>query len=101
MAWKSRGIRRYYYRNRRVGATVKTEYIGGGLAGPVAALVDVREREKREERREAWRRQFEEQVATDRQIDELGAQVQDLVTAFLLADGCHQHKRQWRRQRGE
>ncbi len=35
----------------------------------------------------------------DRELLQIGRLVRDLQAAALLADGCHTHRRQWRRKR--
>jgi nucleotide-binding universal stress UspA family protein len=95
MAWEQRGSRNYYYRKRRLGDQVVSEYIGAGeLAGHAAAL-DALERQLRRAERKAWqsRRSF------DAQIDELCDLISALASATLLAAGYHRHKGQWRRNR--
>jgi hypothetical protein len=101
MAWGTRPTgRRYYYRRFKRNGRVISEYVGGGPTAALIARLDSIEREEREERRRALRKEQSEQAALDGQIDELGNQVQELVTAVLLANGYHTHKREWRRTRG-
>jgi hypothetical protein len=79
---------------------VVREYIGGGMLGELAAHQDKVERRQREEEIAYWREEqehFEQNMAF---VGELEAAAEVLTRAHLLASGCHQHKGQWRRQRG-
>lgn len=98
MAWENGG--RYYVRKVWQGGTCRSEYIGAGPTAPLIARLDAIEREEWEEKRRELRREQAEEDAINAQIDELGERVQDLVTAALIVVGCHTHKRQWRRARG-
>lgn len=89
----------YYYRKRREGDRVVSEYVG---AGSVASLVEYQEKHDRLRRDAAQLRDKRARARIedlDRQIDELGEAVDLLATADLLAKGYHRHKRQWRRRR--
>jgi hypothetical protein len=99
MAWEKRGNREYFYRKERLGNKIKTVYVG---RGELAALVEQGEKGRRLERKiekaeeNLQRTEFEE---IDGRLDELSEFNQTLVTALFLANGFHQHKRQWRKQR--
>jgi hypothetical protein len=100
MAWLTKPSgRRYYYRRRKVGGRVVSEYIGSGYVADLAAQLDARDRLKQQAERERVRRDRAVQEELDEQVDEVGKQVTDLVTAVLLVSGYHTHKRQWRRFR--
>lgn len=95
MAWENRSGNRYYYRKRRIGRQVVSEYIGAGLDGEQAAEDDAQARQELQLQREQ-RRQAEQLDADLRQADEL---TRALVNAALLLAGYHPHKRTWRRRR--
>jgi len=101
MSWEARDSQRYYYRRRKVGGQVVAEYIGAGPTAALIARLDTIEREEREEERRELRQAQAEQDALDRQIDEMSAYLQDLVSATLIVAGYHRHKRQWRKKRNE
>jgi hypothetical protein len=97
---RKRGVGSYYYRSVQSGDRVKKEYVGGGLLGQVAAKLDEAERLRKKEEVAYWkaeRERLEESVAF---LQELTEAAEVLTRAHLLASGCHQHKGQWRRQRG-
>lgn len=89
----------YYYRKRRVGAKVVSEYVGHGMMAHYAFLQDSQEREQRDEQRCTLERLTQEQDGIDRALDEYGDQVRQLVATGLQALGYHRHKRQWRLKR--
>lgn len=97
MAWKNG----YYYRNRRRGRKVQSEYVGAGALGEMAAQLDEHAREQKQLQRLLAQTEQAAENDIDRPLDEIGVQVQALVTATLLASGYHMHKRQWRKQRGD
>ena len=102
MGWEARerGAGSYYYRSVREGERVRKEYVGGGALGQVAAKMDETERLRRKEEiayRRAERERLERSAAF---LQELTEAAKVLVRAHLLASGFHQHKGQWRRQRG-
>lgn len=101
MAWLTAGTRKYYYRRRRVGGRVLSEYVATGRTAQIVAQMDEQERQKRAAEAEALRQAQAAQDAVDREVDALGAQVRRYVTAVLLATGHHQHRRQWRKQRND
>ena len=95
MSWERRGNRRYYYRKRREGDRVFSEYVGAGDLAETAATLDALEREFRR----AERQRREELRALDAQIDEVCDLIRALTYAALLVSGYHTHKGQWRRKR--
>jgi len=99
MGWEERKGRLYYYRKRREGNRVVSEYLGSGeLAGAIAALDQI-EREEREYKRWVER---QEREALDReagQVDEVLDLIRTLTHAALIASGYHTHKGQWRKRR--
>lgn len=99
MAWQERNGKRYYYRSKRRGGQVVTEYAGTGSAGESEALLDELERARQEAERAEWQRQIEADAALDQEIAEYALAVRRTVAAVLLASGYHRPKRQWRLRR--
>ena len=99
MAWERRGRRLYYYRKRREGKRVVSEYVGTGLLAELAAECDGLDRQEQEAERAARRAEREAQLEIDRTIDAAGEAVRTLTGAVLLANGYHLHKGQWRKRR--
>ena len=101
MGWEVRnGAGPYYYRSVRSGDRVKKEYVGGGLLGRLAAQLDEYERRHKEETTLYWKEEKERLEWDAAFLEELEEAAEILVRAHLLTSGCHQHKGQWRRQRG-
>ena len=98
MAWEERKGNRYYYRKRREGGRVVSEYIGGDLAG-LFALLDEEDQEHRQWERDAQREEREAQQAIDKQIDEVIGLARTLADAAMIEAGYHRHKGQWRKRR--
>ena len=99
MAWEKRGAGTYYYRKRRIGGRVVSEYAGPGVVGELTALHEERDRRERAEQREAERRAREGMRALDRQADEVAELIRALTRGMLLVTGHHTHKGQWRKRR--
>lgn len=99
MAWETRGNGVYYYRKRRVGRRVVSEYVGAGLLGALAAEADAVERAKRQDRQAQYRADRQRHGELDRCILRACDVVRDAATEALHAAGFHRHKGQWRRKR--
>jgi len=103
MAWETRNGQRYYYRKRREGGRVVSEYVGAGdLAVAVAYLEDASSKQRRAlAKREAALFQAERQRwrGVETLVGELDAAIRTLVREALTAAGYHQHKGQWRKRR--
>lgn len=99
MPWENRHGRRYYYRKKRRGRRVISEYIGAGPGAELIATLDQAEREMTQAERDRWRAEIAEQRRIDRELDRVGAGLRGLVAEALRAAGYHRHKGQWRRKR--
>lgn len=95
MAWQGD----YYYRKRRQGNRVASEYVGSGYLADLASEQDKRERLQAKAQRELFRRQATEQDNIDAMVDMVGVVYSALVDAVMLVNGYHQHKREWRMKR--
>lgn len=96
MAWESRHKRqRYYYRKRRVGGRVVSEYVGAGPAAMLIAEMDQIEREDTQEKRAEQLKM----LAQDLDINQTLDLTIHLAKAALLLAGCHTHKGEWRYRR--
>ena len=99
MAWEERNGRLYYYRKRRVGSHVVSEYIGSGSTARIAAEIDDLKRDKRKLQREIWVIQKAQNDAMDKEFNSIINLIMKLTHATLLIAGFHTHKRQWRKRR--
>lgn len=84
-----------FYTKHRVGKTVVSRYIGGGLVAAMAAL-DAEQRAM--ERQDASIRRQQVRQA-DRLVREATAPIRALVADLLDQAGFYQHKRQWRKRK--
>lgn len=100
MPWKKRNDNIYYYRSKRTGGRVVSEYVGGGFAGFLFARLDEEERDERNARRVAEREEREPIDAVDRAADALLRDALTLADRQLRALGFHRdRKRVWRLKR--
>ena len=97
MAWEDRNGRRYYYRKRRKGGRVVSEYVGSGLAGQTAEAFDTENKQEAAYRRAAFQEQKASVARIDSQAGEIEKYTQAITRACLLLAGYHAHKRQWRK----
>lgn len=101
MGWENRGNQAYYYRKRRRGRRVVSEYLGSGDLAELAAQIDQATAAARAEELRAQREERAAQRAIDGALDAAGRQTALLLRAYLLSNGYHTHKGQWRRKRHE
>ena len=103
MGWERRkrgGL--YYTRSRKVRGRVVREYVGGGLAGQLAATTDAEQRAERQARAKALRDERTRLETADASVVMLCEVVEALVRETLMQAGYHQHHRgEWRRKREE
>jgi hypothetical protein len=99
MAWESRGNRLYYYRKKRQGNRVISEYVGTGSSAMLLAQSDGLRREESLRIQAKWQAQKSEFREMEADLDHLNEIVCVLVRATLLASGYHPHKGQWRKNR--
>lgn len=99
MGWEKRGERKYYYRKRRVGERVVSEYVGTGRAIDLMAQLDVLEKDKAETERRVQRIGRQEVEALDKELGQVYALIEALTATTLRANGFHKHRGQWRRAR--
>lgn len=98
MGWDKGG--RYYTRSRRENGRVVREYVGGGLAGQLAAQLDAEERADRLARQDLALAERHDVAALDAPLAELNDLADLLAEGALLAAGYHRHHRgDWRRRR--
>lgn len=90
----------YYTRSRKIGGRVVREYIGGGIHGSIAALLDAEQRRRREEVAAAWKEERDRLEGLVAPIDQFYEVTEVLSRATLLAAGFKRHQRgEWRRKR--
>jgi hypothetical protein len=100
MGLEMRDGRLYYYRKRRTGGRVVSEYAGAGRFAAGMAQLDAEDREEAARRREAERRTIEAMRSEDAALDSLSEMVESVTRAACVVAGFHRHKGQWRLIRG-
>jgi len=99
MGWERRGNQLYYYRKRRIGGRVVSEYLT--LEAATELLVQGQDDDRQEcELSQAERRERRKAEAIEGELARLTDLADALTLAVLIAGGCHTHKRQWRHKRG-
>lgn len=100
MGWEQRGNGNYYYRKKRVGKRVVSEYVGGGYAAELISKIEGVDKDEKDWKRWQARKRKADDREVDMMLDELETTLEGLVTALLLTEGYHMHRGEWRRQRG-
>jgi len=101
MGWERRGNSRYYYRKRREGDRVVSEYVGSGPLAELASALDDLTREEQSLEREQIQREREAIRAVDMRVEDVCTVIRVLTYGALLAAGYHTHKAQWRKKRND
>lgn len=99
MAWEDRNETVYYYRKRREGKHVISEYVGKGLIGQLAEEMDSEERYKKDLDQSEFRKQQWTIKIIDEQVSDVEKYTRAMTRAVMLVSGYHSHKRQWRKRR--
>jgi hypothetical protein len=99
VAWEDRNGNSYYYRKRREGKRVVSDYVGNGFLGQLAEAVDIDERYEENLARTNFRKQKRNVKLIDEQVREVEKYIRAVTRAVLLLSGYHSHKRQWRKRR--
>jgi hypothetical protein len=97
---ESRGSNVYYYRKRREGSRVVSEYVGRGYVAALGATLDAADRAEEKARRALEPCAREAGEALDELLDAIGAALKTAAACELVAAGCHNHKGEWRVIRG-
>jgi len=97
MGWETRrNGRRYYYRKRRIGGRVVSEYLGCG-AEAIAAELELAESLGK---RMALRKLVDDGRPLDEQLEDHAKLIFAEVENRLIEHGYHKHRGQWRKKRG-
>lgn len=99
MGWERRGRGLYYYRKRREGKRVVSEYGGSGDLAVFAAELDALARAERVEDRAAERAERAAFCGLEQQVVEQVGLSRFVLVAVLEAAGYHRHRGQWRKKR--
>lgn len=102
MGWERRARGGWYYtRSKRKNGRVVREYFGCGGTAQLLAMLDEADREERSVERAEREQERAVPLATEEALSALGAELDGLVRATLIAAGYHEHRGQWRRSRSD
>lgn len=91
----------YFYRKRRQGARVVSEYVGAGPTADLIAHLDELERQERAAALKAKRAQRAEAAHQDAQLEHAAARAALVERAALILGDCYFHHGEWRRKRAK
>jgi len=101
MGWERRGGGMYYYRKRRQGDRVVSEYVGSGPLAELASALDELTREEQSLQRERMQQEREAIRAVDAHVEDACTVIRLLTYSALLVAGYHTHRGQWRKRRSD
>jgi len=105
MGLEKRGNGVYYYKKRRIGNRVVSEYCGAGEIGRLMQLLDRERRGEARLEKELLKRSFEKekyrQSELDEAIDTFCLNAKAFEDALFLINDYHVHSRQWRKKRND
>lgn len=101
MGWENRNGRQVYYRKKRIGKRVVSEYVGSGEVVTMLAALDERERKQAKRQRREWRKVMEGEAGVDALMRDAGRIVKALTDATFAVNGYRRHKGQWRKCRSK
>jgi hypothetical protein len=103
MGWETRTRGgRYYTRSQKVDGRVVREYVGGGLAGALAAQDDTARRAHRATERARLAAMGKRDAALVALVAEFDADIESLAHVALYAAGYRRHHRgEWRKRRAQ
>lgn len=99
MALEYRNGKAYYYRKKRYGNRVVSEYIGSGKTALLIAWLDKLEQKEKELKKEEFNNERLLGKEADKVLKDLETKLNELFTTVALASGYHKSKRQWRKKR--
>ncbi|MGI4791309.1 MAG: hypothetical protein ACRYFS_20980 [Janthinobacterium lividum] len=106
MAIEKRNGNLYYTQSTRVHGKVKREYLGSGIWGLLAHLIDKQKRYEQQVqqrlRQERWREERHDTNALNEAVRTVCEEADAMFHAAMDAAGYHQHGRsEWRKKRQE
>ncbi len=101
MSFENRNRNRYYYRKRRDGNRVISEYVGKGELAFLIAQMDEIERQEKETKAAKQRNNRETLEEIDRELSGFEEKTKLLLEAVLIEKGFYRTKsREWRIKNG-
>ena len=97
MGFEIRGTSIYFYKKKRVGPKVMSEYLGAGYIGFLAYQLELHERKRRKLRHQTVHEIREREKDTEGSLRDYQRAVRALISACFLVNGFHNHRGQWRR----
>ncbi len=97
MGMETRRNGRYYYRKERQGKHVVSSYVGTGATADLIARCEAWRKAEELQQRAAIKHEQQAITEQGRVVLNTEANLRELVSAVLIANGFHQHKRQWRK----
>lgn len=102
MAYENRNGRQYYYRKKREGNRVISEYIGNGEAAALLSQLDEIDRYEKAVEAEEMRKKRETEAKIDCELLRLESEIKKLTETFLISSGFYKTKsREWRIRKNE
>ena len=101
MGWEQRNGQRYYYRKKREGGRVVSQYMGAGEMTNLFFIFDRDDYLEKRWNQAQWKMLKDETEKFDKDQKKLFQLTRQVLRACLLVKGYHPHKGQWRKKRHE
>ena len=98
MTWANRNGKRYYYRKRRKGRHVVSEYLGTGDFAEMMAVFDELIRRQKDFEQKADQIELDHWYFLDHEVNETLDFCSNLTKVAFLIAGYHTHHGTWRRR---
>ena len=99
MGWETRGNNTYYYKKKRQGTKVVSEYAGTGDLARINASLEQEKGEMQEAEKQFLKEKRTEIEGLEQKTSQADNLMRRLLEGILLLSGYHKHKGQWRRRR--
>ena len=99
MAIEYRNGKPYYYRKKRIGSKIVSEYVGGGKLAIYAASLDRNDKKSIIAKQQLELKDQTLNSQMDEELNLLETKLNELFTIVAFENGYHKPKRQWRKKR--
>jgi hypothetical protein len=101
MGLEKRKRNEYFYKKKRLGDRVISQYVGSGITAFLAQREAIQNKQKRADEQKKLEEKRNEILKFESEIDRVFGWIEILSASELVASGYHNHKGEWRKRRNE